>query len=189
MALNLFSDETLEENVNHEIPGIGMRMEYVVVFYGGERLNLLSSEWEMANGLRIVCPLNSDKMKEFERCLHEFVIHAIEITAEYYHDVMIMAKTGLLSTTLPKSTIISKPESEEEMNEHFDIYIHQMTSNNLNVNVFSLCGDKEYTDEQGKLYQLKIKRSGDKMIIDPILIVKSQSPEKNVKSGFKWKFW
>lgn len=103
-------------------------LEYVIAFYGvskngetGER-----ADWEKATGIRI----KIDQQEGFEHPLLQMIdaitVEATEITNEWYFDVVMKSRWDVLSSTLPKQTMIAQPNTPEQINEHYENYVHQM---------------------------------------------------------------
>jgi hypothetical protein len=145
--LDKVPQETLDKPLNYEDPETpNGYLEYVIAFYGetrngdtGER-----ADWAQSTGIRA----KIDQQSSFEHpilgLLDQLTMDAAELTNELYFDVVMKSKYKVLSSTLPKQTIITVPKTEDEIHEDYVNYVQQMMGSMRRWSMIPFVQNKTY---------------------------------------------
>jgi len=141
------SQQVLDENINHEEKIITGSLEYLVAFYGvstngdhGER-----ASWSKSTGIRFFLDESTGLRHNLLGFVDGFAIEAVKLTNSWYFDIMMLALENKRSSALPGQTLISAPETDEELNKDFQSYFEQTSKKDLP----GFVKDKIYTDASG----------------------------------------
>jgi len=149
------SQQILDQDINHEETIVTGSLEYVVVFYGvtgngdhGER-----AEWTKSTGLRFFMDESTSFRHNLLGFVDGFAIEAVQLTNSWYFDVMMLALENQRSNALPEQTLVSTPNTEEELGKDFQSYFEQTGKKDLP----GFAKDKVYTDPNGQVNELNFE--------------------------------
>lgn len=142
-------EQLLEKPMNYEEETPNGYLEYVIAFYGvsdngdtGERAN-----WTKSTGIRAKLDHQSNFRDPIMGFLDGLTLDAAELTNEWYFDIIMLAKYKMLSSSMPKETILTQPKTEEEVNNDFENYVNQMTFSGRKWKMENFADNKTYEKE------------------------------------------
>jgi hypothetical protein len=154
-------DHLLESPINYEEATPNGYLEYVIAFYGvssngdtGENAN-----WTKSTGIRVKLDHQSTLNDPLLGFLDGFTMDAAELTNEWYFDTIMLSKYNMLSSNMPKDSIISQPKTEIEVHSEYENYINIMIGSARRWSMANFADNKTY-ERDGKLYKAVI-RQGD----------------------------
>lgn len=140
--------EVLDNPINYEEETPNGYLEYVIAFFGdskngetGER-----ADWSKSTGIRAKVDHQTTFNHPIMGLLDGLTMDAAESTNELYFDVIMLAKWGAKSSTLPQ-TIIGQPKTEQEIHVDYDNYVNQMTYSARKWNMSPFVENKIYEKE------------------------------------------
>jgi len=146
------SQQILDENINHEEKIITGSLEYLVAFYGvssngdhGER-----AAWTKSTGIRFFMDEATGLRHNLLGFVDGLAIEAVKLTNSWYFDIMMLALENKRSGALPGQTLVSAPETDEELNKDFQNYFEQTGKKDLP----GFVKDKTYTDTSGVAHEI-----------------------------------
>jgi len=179
-------DEIFENPILYDEETPNGSLEYSIMFYGvssngetGER-----AKWTKSNGVVVKQDTQSTFKHPLMGFLDSLTMEAIELTNEWYFDIIINSKWKVLSSTLPKSTIVTEPKTEKEINNDYENYVNQMMTSARQWSMADFGNNKTY-DKAEKTLKATIKQSSSKF---SIYFSKVDDPNSAVKRKW-WQFW
>lgn len=164
--LAMIPDQVLEAPVMYEEATPNGDLEYVIAFYGVSRNGETGegADWAKSTGLR----LKVDRQTKFSDpvlpLIDTLTTAAIELTNEWYFDIMINAGYKMLSSTMPKETIVSHPRTQTEINQDFQHYIDQMKSGSKNWKMADFDKGKVY-ERDGRTFKGVVRETDESFAI------------------------
>lgn len=184
-------DQVLEAPVMYEEPTPNGDLEYVIAFYGVSRNGETGegADWAKSTGIR----LKIDKQTKFNDGILSvtgtLAMLAVELTNDWYFDIMINAGQNMQSSALPKETIISRPNTQAEISQHFQQYVEQMKGSGKGWKLADFDKNKLY-ERDGRSFKGVVKETEESFAIHfyPVKV------ETNTESGLGeenpwWKVW
>jgi len=178
--------QVLEQPINYEEETPNGYLEYVIAFYGvskngdtGER-----ADWSKSTGVRVKLDHQSKFNHPIMGVLDGLTMYAAELTNEWYFDIIINAKYKVLSSTIPKQTIIAQPKTEKEINNDFENYINQMMTSARKWSMADFDKNKTY-EKEGHSYKGIIQQDDTSFRIDFIDLASNPNTEQKPW----WKAW
>ena len=181
-------EQVLEKPMNYEEETPNGYLEYVIAFYGitkngdtGER-----ADWSKSTGIRVKLDQQSKFNNPIMGLLDGLTMDAAELTNEWYFDVIMNAKYKVMSSTIPKETIIAQPKTEKEINNDFENFINQMMTSARNWSMADFDKNKTYEREANSFKGI-IKQ--DKKTFRINFIELNGSTEQRSDKKPWWKVW
>lgn len=160
--VSLIPGNLLERPLGHKDQIINDKVEYVIAFYGVSDNGFTEEEanWTKSTGLRFTLDSKSNTRNEVLSFVDGFTIKAVDLTNEWYFDIMMKGHFDMQSPLLTKNDVVTLPKSDKEKKADYQNYIEQTVSNNNgNWNVETYFKDKTYSDADGKNYSPRIDTS------------------------------
>ena len=181
-------EEVLERPLMYEEETPNGYLEYVMAFYGvtkngdtGER-----ADWSKSTGIRVRLDHQSKFSDPIMGLLDGLTMDAAELTNEWYFDVIMNAKYKVLSSTIPKETLIAVPKTEKEIDNAFENYINQMMTSARKWSMAGFSKDKTY-ERQGKSFLGIIEQDKETFRINFVGLNGSAEQQPDKKPW--WKVW
>jgi hypothetical protein len=147
-------ERLIEKPMNYEEETPNGYLEYVIAFYGvsnngdtGEGAN-----WTKSTGIRAKLDHKSNFDDPILRFMDGLTLDAAELTNEWYFDIIMLAKYKMLSSTMPKETILAQPKTEKEIHNDYENYINTMMTSAENWSIINFGKNKTY-EKDGKIYK------------------------------------
>jgi len=184
-------DQVLEAPVMYEEPTPNGDLEYVIAFYGVSRNGETGegADWAKSTGIR----LKIDKQTKFTDGIlsvtDTLTMLAIELTNDWYFDIMINAGQNMLSTALPKETIISRPNTQAEISQHFQQYVEQMKGSAKGWKLADFDKNKLY-ERDGRSFKGVVKETEESFAIHfyPVKVETNTASSLGGENPW-WKVW
>jgi hypothetical protein len=181
--------EVLDKPLNYEEETPNGYLEYVIAFYGvskngetGER-----AEWEKSTGMRTKVDHQTTFNHPIMGLLDNLTMEAAELTNEWYFDVIMSAKWGVKSSTMPE-TMIAQPKTEQEIHTDYDNYVNQMNFSARKWDMSEFVNGKTY-DKDGVMHKATIKNRKNAFSINFSQIGNDTSKENQKSDNTKKKPW
>jgi hypothetical protein len=182
-------DQVLEQPLSYEEETPNGYLEYVVAFYGvskngdtGER-----ADWSKSTGIRVKLDQQSTFNHPIMGLLDGLTMDAAELTNEWYFDIMMSARYKVLSSAIPKETIVTQPKTEREVDSDFENYINQMMNSARNWSMAEFDKNKTY-ERNGEKHKAIIQQDKQSFSIDFIPLADRQAAGHAEKKSW-WKVW
>jgi hypothetical protein len=190
-------ENLLENPINYEEETPNGYLEYIIAFYGvskngdtGER-----AEWTKSTGIRAKLDHQSNFRDPIMGFLDGLTMDAAEITNEWYFDIIMLSKYKMLSSTIPKETILAQPKTESEIDNDYEIYINLMLTSSRKWSMTEFDKNKTY-EREGKNYNGFIQQDPQSFSIN-FLEINSETKNKKLSSKTEissekkpwWKIW
>lgn len=132
-------------------------LEYILAFYGvstngqhGEQ-----AAWSKSTGIRLLLDQQTSFRHPVLSFIDAFSMDAVEITNEWYFDVIMNIMYDAKSSTLPPQTLIATPKTRIEIEEDCGNYVSQMLGSTRNWDMRQFVMNKTY-EVQGITTQGKV---------------------------------
>ncbi|WP_440134679.1 hypothetical protein [Chitinophaga sancti] len=190
-------DQVLEQPIMYEEPTPNGDLEYVIGFYGVSRNGETgeAADWSKSTGIR----LKIDKQTKFNDSIlsvtDTLTMLAIELTNDWYFDIMMQAGHNMLSSALPRETIISHPKTKAETSRDFQHYIDQMKASPRHWKLADYDKNKVY-EREGRVFKGVVKETEQDFAIHfyPVKAASETKAENSAPAGTEgeqpwWKVW
>ncbi len=181
-------DAILEKNVNHEERTPNGYLEYVLIFFGVSRNgnNGEGADWAETVGLRFRLDQNTHFRHQLLSFTEGLIMMAAELTNEWYFDIIMKAKYNMLSSALPKETIITCPKTDHAIDRDYENYINQMLESARGWQMSDFSKDKTY-EQDGKKLTGAIYQGTSTFRINFDRIYESGDNQDGIRKW--WKLW
>ncbi|MEJ1224134.1 hypothetical protein [Sediminicola sp. 1XM1-17] len=160
--ISLIPGNLLNQPLGHEEKIINDKVEYVIAFYGVSDNDFTEEQanWTKSTGVRFCLDSKSVTRNEVLSFVDGFTMKAVELTNEWYFDIIMKGHFDMQSSLLTKNDVITLPKSEKEKKADYQNYIEQTVSNNNgNWNIQSYFEGKNYLGSDQKDYTPRIDTS------------------------------
>jgi len=154
-------DDVLQYPVYYEESTPNGYDEYVMAFFG-KSINGETGEyanWAKVAGIRLKLDHHTTFRHPVMPFLNELTKEAIELTNEWYFDIVLNARYNAQSSALPEKTSILKPKRHNAICNEFDVYLSQMTTSAGQWKLTDFSKDKTYL-LNSKAHQLQLEETG-----------------------------
>ena len=179
-AMSIFEDgkyfHSLMEKIPQRLLGQPVRdqedtpngyLEYVIAFYGKSSNGEFgeSANWTKSTGLQLKLDVKNGTEHALLPYLDSISTFAIELTNDWYFDVMLKSKYNMMSSALPKTTMIAQPKTGKEIDEQFEIYVNQMLQSAQGWNMTEFTKSKTYNIDENK-FDAIVTQTKDSFVVN-----------------------
>jgi len=166
--IKIVPDEILESSFNHEEETPNGYIEYVMIFNGLSQNGKTDekADWDETIGIRFKLDLQTEYQHQLKGWIDAFILEAVDLTNDWYFDIMIKAVYGLTSSKLPAETMISTPKTKEEIKESFSNYVNQIRYSAREWNIEEFLENKYFEPVPGIRLKGVIKQTENSFNLD-----------------------
>lgn len=126
--MDLVPQEALNSPINFEDPAEGPKQEAAVAFYGVSANDEHNeyAHWQKSTGWRFALQVGMGYQHALIDLVNALTIKAVELTDEWYFDLMMLTMHDARSDDLPEQTMIATPPDQAVLQQQYRAYLDYM---------------------------------------------------------------